>query len=296
MVFLFLHMLSKEFLLHLENCLERKILTHHSVSGGDISNAYKLESKDAVFFIKINTGLFASKMFKTEAIGLKTIKDSLAILTPEVHEIGEYNGASYLLMEWITPKSPTSKEMQLFGKQLAELHLNTRDEFGFNIDNFIGSLPQSNKKYDNWLEFYIEERLQPQLEIANSKKLLGQSETPSKNQMKESCQTMFENIKPSLLHGDLWGGNYIFSINGSPYLIDPATYFGHSEVDIAMSKLFGGFDNSFYEAYHQIIPKDTFTNSRIELYQLYYLLVHLNLFGRSYYPSVKHLLTKYFQL
>ncbi|MBT8191292.1 MAG: fructosamine kinase family protein, partial [Bacteroidia bacterium] len=107
-------------------------------------------------------------------------------------------------------------------------------------------------------------------------------------------EALFEGIKPSLLHGDLWNGNYLIDKSGTPYLIDPAVYYGHSEVDIAMTKLFGGFGDSFYQAYHTIIPLDDKSHARIEVYKLYYLLVHLNLFGRSYYPQVKRIMETYF--
>jgi fructosamine-3-kinase len=184
--------------------------------------------------------------------------------------------------------------MALLGKQLANLHLNKSKTFGFNTDNFIGTLPQSNTTHHNWVDFYVEERLVPQLKIAIQRHLLTPAEVPDLSTMKLKTVDIFKYVQPSLLHGDLWSGNYLISKDGIPYLIDPAAYYGHSEVDIAMSLLFGGFDNSFYEAYHAVIPKETDTIARIELYQLYYLLVHLNLFGSSYYNSVKRITNKYF--
>jgi fructosamine-3-kinase len=184
--------------------------------------------------------------------------------------------------------------MALLGKQLANLHLNKSKTFGFNTDNFIGTLTQSNTTHQNWVDFYIEERLAPQLKIAVQKQLLSTVEVPETNTMKLKTTAFFKDVEPSLLHGDLWSGNYLIATNGTPYLIDPASYYGHSEVDIAMSLLFGGFGSSFYEAYHAVIHEETHTKARIELYQLYYLLVHLNLFGSSYYHSVKRIINKYF--
>ena len=181
------------------------------------------------------------------------------------------------------------------GTQLAKLHLNHKAKFGFTSDNFIGSLPQSNKQYSDWANFYWHERIAPQLKLAKQNNLLHASKIISE----QTAIAVFEellgkDVKPTLLHGDLWAGNYLIATDGTPYLIDPATYWGHSMVDIAMSKLFGGFGNEFYTAYHEIIPKTDNYNAQIDLYQLYFLLVHLNLFGRSYYGSVSSILKHYF--
>ena len=201
---------------------------------------------------------------------------------------------SFLILEWIESKRPDNKDFEELGKQLAALHQYSCKSFGLNHDNFIGSLNQTNKQHLNWTGFYIEERLLPQLHLAKAKGLLNPKEIPTTTTMQHFLKSLFKTVKPSLLHGDLWSGNYLISTNGAPYLIDPAVYYGHHEVDIAMTKLFGGFSNDFYKAYHDIIPKDTNTNQRIEIYQLYYLLVHLNLFGSSYYCSVTSILKRFF--
>lgn len=287
-------MLSKGFTENLSNLVGTKINKIQSVSGGDISAAYLINSGRDKFFLKVNNKPWALDMFNVEVQGLNAIRKSKTIATPEIIAFETFKDDSFLLMEYVESKHATSKDMELFGSQLAQLHQMTSDDFGFDENNFIGSLPQSNEKHKNWNEFYIEERLYPQLQLARLKGLLNESEIPDSSLMKEVCHNYFINIKPALLHGDLWGGNYLISSDGRPFLIDPATYFGHSEVDIAMSRLFGGFGASFYDAYHEIIPKDRYTDNRIELYQLYYLMVHLNLFGRSYYGSVKNILNNYF--
>ena len=143
-------------------------------------------------------------------------------------------------------------------------------------------------------DFYIDERLLPQFDLAQSKGLLRSNEIPDKEIMKGNLNDLIKVVKPSLLHGDLWGGNFLIGKDGTPYLIDPAVYYGHHEVDIAMSKLFGGFGSAFYSAYYEVFPESSRINDRIEIYQLYYLLVHLNIFGSSYYGSVKQILNKYF--
>ena len=159
-------------------------------------------------------------------------------------------------------------------------------------DNFIGSLPQQNSHYDAWTDFYIANRLLPQFVLAVDTGRLGASDFPSEDKLHTVLSELFEGIRPSLLHGDLWGGNYLISSDGIPYLIDPAVYDGHSEVDLAMSRLFGGFGSRFYAAYHEVIPSQKGSEERNAVYQLYYLLVHLNLFGASYYPSVMQILKR----
>lgn len=287
-------MLSNEFINHLTSRLESKILSHKSISGGDISSAYHLQTQNQGYFLKVNYSSNASKMFQAEKEGLKAIAKTNTIATPKVYLQDRHKNHVYILMEYIEAVIPTSNGFKNLGTQLARLHQTKGEEFGFLQNNFIGSLHQSNKQHHNWSEFYIEERLLPQINIALSKRLLNEKEIPSNNKIQVVLDNLLKNKTPSLLHGDLWSGNFLIASNDTPYLIDPAPYYGHSEVDIAMTKLFGGFDSSFYNTYHDIIPKDEHTNARIELYQLYYLLVHLNLFGSSYYNSVKHILLKYF--
>ncbi|NLZ95928.1 MAG: fructosamine kinase family protein, partial [Bacteroidales bacterium] len=168
-------------------------------------------------------------------------------------------------------------------------------KFGFSSDNFIGALHQANKQHADWPNFYWHERIMPQLKLAKQSKMLKATEIISE-QISISVfeELLGENVKPSMLHGDLWAGNYLIDKNGAPYLIDPATYWGHSMVDIAMSKLFGGFGNEFYIAYHNMIPKTDNYIAQVDLYQLYFLLVHLNMFGRSYYDGVADILKRYF--
>jgi fructosamine-3-kinase len=296
MVFLFLHMPSKVFISGLENLLHEKILNCLSVSGGDISEAFKVSTSKQTYFLKANSSPQALKMFECEKKALDEIRETKTIKTPEVSMVGNVNATSFILMKYIEPKSQSSSVMAKFGKQLAHLHNCTASYFGWGQDNFIGSLPQSNANHESWTDFYIEQRLQTQIKLSLKKGLLSSSEVPSIQTMKTVCSEIFQNVKPSLLHGDLWSGNFLILNNDTPYIIDPATYYGDSLVDIAMSKLFGGFGSHFYESYHEIRCKGDFYLERIELYHLYYLLVHLNLFGRSYYNSVRSILKRYFYL
>lgn len=279
---------------HISNLLKEPIKRVQPVSGGDISQTHKITTTKNNYFLKTNKTVNAFSMFKAEALGLKYINNTKTIKTPKVLCHDTYQNTSFLLMEFIDSKPPTHNDFINLGLKLAELHKNTSETFGFEHHNFIGNLNQSNKTNKAWVMFYTNERLIPQLQLAKQSGLLSANECPSKDIITQNLEELFYNIKPSLLHGDLWSGNYLISTEGIPYLIDPAIYYGHHEVDIAMTKLFGGFGDSFYNAYQSIFPKDINTKARIEIYQLYYLLVHLNLFGRSYYSSVVSILKKYF--
>jgi protein-ribulosamine 3-kinase len=292
--FTFTKMLSKEFLNHISNVLEESISKVKSVSGGDISKTYLIETSQQKYFLKVNSNNNALHMFNAEKTGLETIISTNTIATPKVIASGIFQKDAFLILEYLASKPPNNKDFENLGHQLAALHKHQSIDFGFIDDNYIGSLPQHNNIHNNWAKFYISQRLLPQIELALSKKLLEQKDVPNTEMMHKVCNDLFKQVTTSLLHGDLWSGNYLITTKGKPYLIDPAVYYGHSEVDIAMSKLFGGFGTSFYEAYHGTFPKTQEFDARIELYQLYYLLVHLNLFGRSYYNSVKRIFNSYF--
>ena len=286
--------MNADFQNHLSKLLKAPRLSIHPVSGGDISRSYKINTSKDSYFIKINPSDSALTMFQTEAFALDLIQSTKTIKTPKVLFCETFHESSFLIMEFIESKSPSNLDFNTLGFKLAELHQHTSKVFGLNEDNFIGSLPQSNTQNSSWLNFYIKERLQPQLHLANSQGLLSENECPTELIMREQLEDLFLDVKPSLLHGDLWSGNYLISKNGTPYLIDPASYYGHYEVDIAISKLFGGFGIDFYKAHSEYFPTTNETQVRIEIYQLYYLLVHLNLFGKSYYSSVENILKRYF--
>lgn len=280
---------------HIEYLLCIKIEKVQPVSGGDISKAYLLTTDREQFFCKVNLSPSAFAMFLAEKAGLNAIAKAKSIATPKVFVCEKWETGSFLLMEYIAAKRPSPKDMALLGHQLAALHkLSTRETFGWEADNFIGSLPQSNKTHADWTEFYASERLLPQLKMAQDSGLLSSAQIPSETILMKTCERHFPETRPCLLHGDLWGGNYIISQNGAPYLVDPAVYYGHHEADIAMTRLFGGFDTSFYQAYAEHFKKIGGEMERNDIYQLYFLLVHLNLFGVSYRDRCNAILQKYF--
>ena len=280
---------------HLEILLGEPIKAVTPVSGGDISNAHKVETAHARYFVKSSSGSSALAMYEAEAKGLLQLAATNTVAVPKVYTTRRFTGYSYLVMEFVESKRPSKRNLELFGQQLAQLHRAQTDAlFGNDHDNFIGSLPQSNRQHIDWATFYAKERLWPQLKMAVKSNLLSDTQLPNTENILNTCQQFFGDVAPSLLHGDLWGGNYLISTDGTPYLIDPAVYVGHSEVDLAMSRLFGGFGNGFYNAYHEIIPPHENQQELNDLYQLYYLLVHLNLFGSSYQGSVLRVLQRYF--
>lgn len=280
---------------HIEYLLCIRITNVRPLQGGDISTAFILESDSERFFCKCNSNDDAFQMFQAEQAGLEAIAETKTIASPKTLLCEKLDVGAYLLLEYIEPKRATSTDMELLGHHLAALHkLSLSKNFGWERDNFIGSLPQYNKKHSDWATFYVQNRLLPQLRMARNSGTLSGVEIPSESQLKKTCERLFPKMNPALLHGDLWSGNYLIATNGTPYLIDPAVYHGHHEVDLAMTKLFGGFGRNFYHAYAEQLPTAAGQDERADLYQLYYLLVHLNLFGASYKTSVMRILRRYF--
>lgn len=279
---------------YITSYLGERVVNARPVSGGDISSAYCVDTETGQYFLKVNSDSSALGMFYSEQEGLQAIEETKTIAVPHVHFVDSIDGQAFLMMDLVESKRPDTSDYHRLGSQLAELHLCSQADFGFSSDNFIGSLPQQNNIHANWAEFHWFERILPQLQLALRDGLIQSQMIPEEERAITLFREISGDIRPALLHGDLWGGNYLIAADGTPFLIDPAVYYGHSMVDIAMSRLFGGFGAGFYDAYHEIIPKSPYYDIQIELYQLYYLLVHLNLFGSSYYSSVASILKRYF--
>ena len=255
--------------------------TPRPVSGGDISSAWRLDAPDQSLFLK--TGPASSyEMFAAEAEGLAELAQANAVRVPEALAFGEHAGSAFVALEWLQLDNAGSTCERLLGQQLAALHRNTKPRCGWHRDNTIGLTPQHNPWSDDWVEFYREHRLGYQLELAASNGFTGALQTEGARLLKRLA-IFFENYSPveSLLHGDLWGGNWACS-EGQPVIFDPAAYYGDRETDLAMTRLFGGFGNVFYEAYESSWPLQPGYRERMDLYQLYHVLNHLNLFGSGY--------------
>jgi protein-ribulosamine 3-kinase len=260
------------------------------VSGGDINQAYQFSCQGKTYFLKLNDVLNSPDLFEAEADGLTAIA-ALGIIEAPLPILKATAGAySFLLLPFIEKGYASTSFWERFGVQLAQLHQADQSHFGWHRNNYIGTLPQVNTLHTDWATFYIEQRLHPQVEQALQKALLSSSDEASFQQLFQKLDRLLPEEPPSLLHGDLWSGNYLTHPEGYPVLIDPAVYAGHREVDLAMTLLFGGFAPAFYEAYQATYPLLPGFDERKDLYQLYYLLVHLNLFGRSYLASVRHIL------
>jgi len=288
-------MLPPTLLTHLETTLGARLTDAKPLTGGDIHRAWRLRAPEGrEWFVKTNTTAQAAAMFKTEAQGLGLLGASRAIRTPKVFGHGcTPDGHAYLILEYIPPGYKNRLFWETFGRALANLHGNTSERFGFAHDNFIGSLPQSNTRHDTWAEFYAEERLWPQMLQACE---LGYFDKNAEQQLSHLCKKLgwlCPRESPALTHGDLWSGNFICDTAGQPVLIDPAAAFAHREIDLAMSRLFGGFDAAFYVAYEEVWPLESGFDKRLEVYQLYYLLVHVNLFGGGYVTSVREILKRW---
>ena len=247
------------------------------VGGGDISAAWRIDS----LFVKTG-GIDSLDMLQAEAEGLQELNTASAIRVPTLLSVGSTESDAYLATEWIEFDRPTRETERLLGERLAAMHRCGKHRFGWHRDNTIGLTPQHNDWADDWVDFFRIRRLDFQLELA-ARNGFGDELQLAGRRLSENLESLFEGYKPaaSLLHGDLWGGNWA-AANGEPVIFDPAVYFGDRESDIAMTQLFGGFGQEFYSAYQASWPMESGHKKRLKLYQLYHVLNHLNLFGSAY--------------
>ena len=263
--------------------------TCRSVSGGCINEAWMIETTAGkTFFVKSNRDA-AKAMFLSEADGLNAMRATGTIRVPEVVTVGQLDsGESFLVLEAIAAGGRAGRStdfFETFGRSLAEMHRQgTSQRFGFDSDNWLGSSIQLNPWENDWTKFWGEARLAPQLKMAHdnghSNRRLQQLGERLIDRIEDSFGSGDE--PPALIHGDLWSGNYLADENGQPVIFDPACYYAHREAEFGMTKLFGSFPRTFYDAYHEAWPLSQGWESRVELYTLYHLLNHLNLFGSSY--------------
>lgn len=286
-------MLTQETLLYIEEKLNAKMLNFTSVSGGSINYTYCVKTTCGKYFIKLNDKARFPGMFEAEAQGLGLIARTQTVKAPDVILQDSIGDESFLLLEWIEAQRPEAVTSAELGEQLAAMHRQIAELFGLDTDNYMGSLPQSNKRHKTWAAFFAEERLQPMVKAAVTKGLLVSKDLAGFEQLYKNLPGLFSEEPPSLIHGDLWGGNYIIGTDGQPYLIDPAVSYGHREFDIAMTRLFGGFSNEFYTAYNDAFPLAKGWQQRIDLWNLYPMLVHLNLFGGGYLGQIHVCLSRY---
>ncbi|MEO8086907.1 MAG: fructosamine kinase family protein [Bacteroidota bacterium] len=263
------------------------------VSGGCINRCFRLQTSSGNYFLKYNEANLYPRMFEVEACGLELLRHANAVEVPGTITYGEINNLSYLLIEWVETGQRIKNFWSDFGSKLAGLHRAASDSFGLDGDNYIGSLVQSNHQHNNWIDFFIHERLEPQIKLAADNGTIGNGMIKQFDILFLKLHKLLSNERPALLHGDLWNGNYVVNPRGEATLIDPATYYGQREMDLAMTKLFGGFDPEFYEAYNESFPLEKGFESRIDIHNLYPLMVHVNLFGGGYADQVMGILREF---
>jgi len=251
------------------------------LGGGCINSAFRLGDGTRAWFVKTNT---ASKldMFVAEAEGLDELASAQAIRVPQALCTGTADDLAYIVMEHVPLGHGSGRGWVEAGRKLAALHRRRAEAFGWTRDNTIGATPQQNQWHEDWVTFWREQRLGFQLELAAAHGHRGRLQSLGEQLMDRFSALIDHAPEPSLLHGDLWGGNIGFDRDGDPVIYDPATYYGDREAELAMTELFGGFSPDFYAAYQEAWPVDPGYRIRRELYNLYHVLNHLNLFGGGY--------------
>ncbi len=264
--------------------------TPRPVSGGDINAAWRVATDSGDIFLK-TAAADALPMFSAEAEGLSELAAAKALRVPAVLAAGHTDEHAFLALEWLPFEPSDHNGERLLGEGLARMHRSVSERFGWHRDNTIGRTPQHNAWSDDWPGFFAVQRLAFQLTLAAENGFGDTLQEPGERLLAR-LPTFFENHAPlpSLLHGDLWGGNWA-SCRGEPVVFDPAVYYGDRETDIAMTKLFGGFGRAFYDAYEAAWPLPAGSVERQALYQLYHILNHLNLFGASYLGRAKTLMS-----
>ena len=280
--------MNDRLIIHFNNILDDIVTEVYHVSGGCINDCYKLETQKSNYFVKLNDTI---NLFEEENKGLDLLRASKTFFIPKIYKFGVFKSSNFLLMEWIEEKNKSDNFWNFFAKNLSELHSTSNDKFGLDHDNYIGSSKQSNTYYYDGVEFFINTRLVPQLEKLNS---INNTRFFKKfDVLFNLLNEIIPVYQPSLLHGDLWSGNFLIDHNGHACLIDPAVYYGNREADIAMTKLFGGFSEEFYSNYNDYLPMLNGWQERMPIWNLYPLLVHANLFGSSYLNQINSILNKY---
>ncbi len=278
---------------HLRDAIEAALGTSIKqltpVGGGDINHAARLDTAGDSFFVKWHLNP-PPGMFAAEADGLRRIAATQTVRVPHVVAQGQ----TWLLLEWLPIGRRTAEAARRLGETLAALHHYTATHYGLDRDNYIGLTPQPNHPERDWIAFWREHRLRHQMCLADAKGRLPPQRRRALERLLGRLDEWLPRTPPaSLLHGDLWGGNWVALEDGTPALIDPAIYYGDRETDLAFTHLFGGFPSAFYDAYTAAWPLPPDADGRRDVYNLYHLLNHLNLFGEGYGAQVDRLLARY---
>ena len=265
----------------------------HTIGGGSINDTYHVLFNREPLFCKVNSATKFPHLFLSEKRGLQLLARQNIVNTPTVIDHFEADGYQFLLLQWVPEGERTERFWKKFGEQLAALHRVSHPHHGLNETNYMGSVPQQNTPNQLWCEFFAAERLSPLIKRCTEKGQLTKTQVVMFEKLQKKLSSIFEEEPPSLLHGDLWSGNFMCDADSEPVLIDPAVYFGHRSVDLAMTTLFGGFQKPFYEAYHFHFPLPANHPEQWAVCNLYPLLIHLYLFGRGYLPQIERTLKQF---
>lgn len=269
-----------------------KLLAVKKITGGSINEAYYVKTEQGEYFMKhhANSG---KGFFKSEAIGLRIIKETDTISVPNYLSYSDSPGEAFLLMEWIEGVKSPDTEIKL-GRNLAKLHQNFGSMHGFGNSTYIGILNQPNALRPNWLAYFGEYRLGHHVKDAINKGILtGARKTKFLKLLDQLDKWIPTFVEPSFLHGDLYGGNWLVGRAGEPYLVDPSFFYGDRHLELAFTELFGGFTKEFYDSYKETFPLNENYEEIKPIYQLYYLLVHLIMFGEVYGKQIDDILNRY---
>ena len=281
-----------------------QIISTQALSGGCINYCYKVITDQQAYFVKFNNAARYPNMYACEAFSLNALSSTKAVNVPNVIKHGDVEDMTFLVLEYIEPKPASTKGLEQLGHDLARMHLSSQNArrdamprvstsakeiFGWSHDNYIGSVKQQNSWSNDWFEFYESQRVIPLCNALVGEDVFTQRDVDQSKRYLDAMREQIPIEPPCMLHGDLWSGNFLVDTNDVPYLIDPASYYGHREMDIALTQLFGGFGNEFINAYNETFALQEGWQQRLPYFQLYPLLVHAVIFGGSYINSVRNI-------
>lgn len=265
----------------------------HPIGGGALNQNYKILSDLGLFFVKMHPVGNLPKLFESEQLAIKSIRKTSTVAAVNPIGIVEFNDKKIFFLDFVEQTPPSKNFWGDFGTSLANLHKCSRVNFGFGEDNYLGSYLQKNKPSNNWDSFYIHNRLMPAVKSASKQLLLNESHQGKFERFNDLAEFAFTQEAPSLLHGNLRRHHVLTSHEGNALLCNPSSYYGHREMDIAMTKMSGGFEQAFYEAYFATYPLSSDWEIRLDFCQIYYELVNLCNYGAPYLPAVEARLNKW---
>ena len=278
---------------HIFNDCNLNVQRYEQVHGGDINKAYCLFTSTGKYFLKVNDKNEYPLMFEREANGLNKLREHCTLIIPGVIRHGSCDDQQYLILEWLEKGIPEKDMWEKFGQGLALMHNHPHEYFGLDEDNYIGSRRQLNDPRNEWHLFYAERRIMSLVKSLFYSKIFSSKDLNTAETLCSKLKNIFPPEPAALLHGDLWAGNYLINSSGYAAIFDPAIYFGHREMDIGMTKLFGGFDIRFYGAYNESYPLEKGWEKRLPITQLYPLLVHAVLFDGHYISDAREIIKRF---